>query len=317
VAVGKFTLTNIAKEMQTALNDNSIICLVDPRGIVFFSSEPAMIFDSLWPVAAKDLADLKDQYDRDHYAAIFPDKIGNDTTVDYKRSHYLVSSAETIHAGWSVIVFRPYEPVGTNRLTGMGVPALLAILALALLGGIFHLKTSRMTATGRSQAMFDGFPEAIALIDPETLQIMEADTSLGALLGYTQDELLNLKLDRLINQTQQEIHDQLEQILQEGDAVRMEWRARKKDGSLIDLEVIGSWMAEQGHDRIQIFFQEKETLPQPLAAASLEKETTAPPQAVQDNLAHAKGSLEAWNNKVKDIQAKLHRPQSLEDSPPK
>jgi PAS domain S-box-containing protein len=309
-------LTNIAKEMQSTFKrDNSIICLVDPQGVVFLSSQPDMIFDSLWPVAAKDQADLKDQYGKDHYAAIFPGKIGNGSTADYKGLHYLVSRAKTIHPGWSVFVFRPFEPVRVNRLTGIGVSFLLALLALALLGSLFYLKTSRSASTGRFQAMYDALPEAIALIDPETLQIVEANRSLGAYLGYTRDELLNLKLDRLISQKHQEIQDQLGQILQGDEGVRMDWRARKKDGSLIELEVTGSWMAEQGKDRIQIFCREKETLPQPLAAVFPEKETMSPPQAVQDPLAHANGTLEDLNNKVKDIRAKLQRPEPQEDGP--
>jgi PAS domain S-box-containing protein len=317
IAVGKFALTNITKEMQTAVaKDNSVICLVDPRGVVFLSSQPDLIFDSLWPVAAKDQADLRDQYGKDHYAAIFPERIGDGGKVNYKGRHYLVSSAETIQPGWSVFVFRPFEPARANRLTGIAVACLLALLALAFIGSIFYFKTSRSASPGRFQAMFDAFPEAIALIDPETLQIVEANPSLGAYLGYTRDELLNLKLDRLISQQPQEIHDQLEQIHREGEAGRMVWRARKKDGSLIDLEVKGSWMEHQGKDQILIFFREKDTLPQPPAAVFREKETMAPPQAVPDPLAQANGALEDWDKKVKDMRAKLQRPQPQEDSPP-
>jgi PAS domain S-box-containing protein len=302
--------------MQAAVGkDNSIVCLVGPRGVVFLSTHPDMIFDSVWPVAAEDQAALKDQYGKDHYVAIFPKKIGNGSTVDYKGRHYLVSTAGTINLGWSVFIFRPFEPAGASRLTGIGIPFLLAFLALALLGGLFYLKTSKLASTGRFQAMFDVAPEAIGVIDPETLQIVKANRSLAAYLGYTQKELISLKLDRLISQKPQEIHDQLGQIHQEGEAVRMVWRARKKDGILIDLEVIGSWVEHQGRDQILIFCRETETLPQPLAVVFREKEPVTPTHAAEDPESLASGTLEV-DNKVRNGRAIPPRPKPEGESPP-
>jgi PAS domain S-box-containing protein len=317
VAVGKFPLGNIIKEMQAAVGkDNSIVCLVDPRGVVFLSTHPDMIFDSVWPVAAEDQADLKDQYGKDHYVAIFPKKIGNGSTVDFKGRHYLISCAETSHPGWSVFIFRPFEPAGASRLAGIGIPFLLAFLALALLGGLFYLKTSKLASTGRFQAMFDASPEATALIHPKTLQIVGANRSLGAYLGYTHQELLNLKLDTLIDQKPQEIHDQLGQIHQESEAVRMKWRAHKKDGGLIDLEVFGSWLADQGNGQIMIFCRETEALPRLLPVVSREQETMVPPQAAEDPLAPATVRLDNWNNELKDGRAVPQRPKPEEERPP-
>jgi PAS domain S-box-containing protein len=279
VAVVKVTLTNIAKELQTAGDKgNSIIALADPRGVVFLSSQPDMIFKSLWPVEQKDEADLKEQYGKDHYSALFPEKIGDGSKVDYKGKHYLGSFAGTIHAGWSVFYFRPIELVGAYRLTGIVVACLLALLALAVLGTNFYLKDSTVAKAGRFRAMFDAAPEAIGVVDPETLQFVEANRSLSVQLGYNAKELLSLKLDRLISQKPQEIHDQLGQIHQEGEPVRMDWRARKKDGTLIDLEVIGSWLEHQGKDQVLVFCREAEGLPQPMAQAVFrEKEPVARP----------------------------------------
>jgi PAS domain S-box-containing protein len=318
VAVVKVTLTNIAKELQAAGDKgSSIIALADPRGVVFLSSQPDMIFKSLWPVADKDLTDLKEQYGKDHYDAIFPQKIGDGSKVDYQGKHYLGSFAGTIHAGWSVFFFRPIELVGAYRLTGIAVACLLALLALAVLGTNFYLKESTVATAGRFQAMFDAAPEAIGVIDPETLQIVEANRSLGAHLGYNQKELLSLKLDRLISQKPQEIHDQLGQVHQEGEAVRMEWRARKKDGDLIDLEVIGSWLEHQGKDQVLIFCREAEGLPQPAAPPMFrEKAPAPPPHVAEDPMTLASGMMDDLNNIAKDLRAKPARPRPEGKKPP-
>jgi PAS domain S-box-containing protein len=310
VAVVKVTLTNIAKELQAAGDKgNSIIALADPRGVVFLSSQPDMIFKSLWPVAEKDLADLKEQYGKDNYDAIFPEKIGDGSKVDYGGKHYLGSFAGTIHAGWSVFYFRPIELVGAYRLTGIAVACVLALLALAVLGTNFYLKESTVATAGRFRAMFDAAPEAIGVIDPETLQFVEANRSLAVQLGYNQKELLSLKLDRLISQKPQEIHDQLGEIQPEGEPVRLEWRARKKDGNLIDLEIIGSWLEHQGKDQVLVFSREAEGLPQPVAKPSFrEKEPAAPPRAAEDSMGLASGMMDDLSSLARELRAKPAQP---------
>jgi PAS domain S-box-containing protein len=316
VAVVKVTLTNIAGELQTAGDrGSSIIALADPRGVVFLSSQPDMIFNSLWPVAEQDRADLKEQYGKDQYTAIFPEKIGDGGKVDYKGRHYLGSFAGTIHAGWSVFFFRPIELVGAYRLTGIAVACLLALLALAVLGTSFYLKESTEATAGRFRAMFDAAPEAIGVIDPETLQIVEANRSLAAHLGYNQKELLGLKLDMLISQKPQEIHDQLGQIREE-EAVRMDWRARRKDGTLIDLEVIGSWLEHQGKNQALVFCREAEGLPQPVAAVFREREPVAPARVAEDPVALASGMLEDLNSITQSLQSKPVRPKPEVKKPP-
>jgi PAS domain S-box-containing protein len=277
VAVVKVTLNNIANELQAAgQKGNSIIALADPRGIVFLSSQPDMIFQTLWPVAEEDRNGLKEQYGKDQYPAIFPEKIEDGSKVAYQGRNYMASFAGTIHAGWSVFFFRPIELAGSYRLTGIAVACLLAILALAILGTNFYLKESSLATAGRFRAMFDASPEAIGVIDPDTLNIVEANRSLSSLVGYPPKELLALKLDRLISQTPSEIQSQLLRIQQEPEGVRMVWRARKKDGDLVDLEVIGSQLEHQGKAQILFFCREAEALPRPQVPPRRERDWGAP-----------------------------------------
>jgi PAS domain S-box-containing protein len=267
VAVVKVSLQNVTQELQAAgQKGNSLICLTDPRGVVFLASQPDMILKSLWPVAEKDRANLQDQYGKDQFPAIFPEKIEDGTKVNYQGSNYLASFAGTIHAGWSVFFFRPVEMVGAYRLTGIAVAGVLAILALVILGSNFYFKEHALASAGRFRAMFDAAPEAIGVIDPETLQIMEANRSLTSCLGFAKKELLTLKLGKLLNQDPQEIRDQLQKITQEDGAAKMEWQARKKDGSVLDLEVMGSKLEHQGKDQVLIFCREAEALRLPPTA---------------------------------------------------
>ncbi len=145
VAVIKVSLDKITKEMQAAVKTgDSLMCLADPRGVVFLASQPDMIFKSLWPVKDQDRADLQQQYGKDSFDAIFPEKITNGSRVELNGRPYMVSDAGTIHTGWSVFFFRPIERVGMYRLIGIALACLLAVLALAILGSNFYLKENSL-----------------------------------------------------------------------------------------------------------------------------------------------------------------------------
>jgi PAS domain S-box-containing protein len=325
VAVIKVSLQNVTQELQAAgQKGNSLICLADPRGVVFLASQPDMILKSLWPVDEKDRANLQDQYGKDKFPAIFTEKIGDGSKVAYQGRNYLASFAGTIHAGWSVFFFRSVEMVGAYRLTGIAVACILAILALVILGSNFYFKEHALASAGQFQAMFDAAPEAIGVIDSETLQIVEANRSLASCLGFAKKELLTLKLGKLLHQDPQEVRDQLQKITQEDGSAKMEWQVRKKDGSVLDLEVMGSKLEHQGKDRVLIFCREAEVLrltPTPLFQESGKfsqvQESGAPSLLVESNINEAPDSSRVisigleeerptGNAKNFDSEAKVH-----------
>ncbi len=282
VAVIKVSLKNVTQELQAAgQKGNSIICLADPRGVVFLGSHPEMLLKSLWPVAEKDQPDLKEQYGKDQFPAIFPQKIVDGSKITYQGHHYMASFAGTIHAGWSVFFFRPVEMVGAYRLTGIAVACILAILALLILGSNFYFKERALASVGRFQAMFDAAPEAIGVIDPDTLKIIEANQSLATLLGYPQKDLLGLNLTKLLNQDAQEIRNQLLNITRTDETARIEWQARRGNGRVLDLEVIGSKLEQQGRDQVLVFCREAEALPASPAAIFPESGQFPPVQEPQ------------------------------------
>jgi PAS domain S-box-containing protein len=279
VAVIKVSLQNITNELQAAgQKGNSLICLADPRGVVFLASQPSLIFKSLWPVAEKDLTDLQHQYGKDQFPAIFPAKIDDGAKLDYQGANYMSSFAGTIHAGWSVYIFRPIERVGVYRLGGIAVACLLAVLALVILGSNFYFRERALASSSRFRAMFDAAPEAIGVIDPDTLQFVEANQPLAACLGFTRKELLNVKLGMVINQKPHEIHDQLLKIIRDDETTKMDWRARRKEGDIVDLVVMGSKVVQQGKDQVLIFCRETETLPQATGAILQQSAQPSPVQ---------------------------------------
>ncbi len=109
------------------------------------------------------------------------------------------------------------------------------------------------------------------IIDPDTLQIIEANSLMADSLGYTSKELLNLKLSDILNQKPEDIHNQIFQILQEDGPVRQNWSALKKDGSVINLEIMGSRLRYDGKGQILAFGREVAAVPR-LQIAELREE---------------------------------------------
>ncbi len=173
----------------------------------------------------------------------------------------MVSDAGTIHTGWSVFFFRPIEPVGMYRLIGIALACILAVLALTILGSNFYLMSMRyrrMSTTGL-YLIKHRKPSPSSILD--TLQIIEANPSLAELLGYTPDELRNMKLVGVLNLKPEEIHNQLLQIIQQVGGVRQNWPFLKKDGSPLTLEIMGSRFRYGGKGQILVFGREVAAVP--------------------------------------------------------
>ena len=262
VVVVKVALDKITQELQAAVKTgDSLMCLADPRGVVFLASQPDMIFKSLWPVDDKDKADLKQQYGKDSFTPIFTEKIANGSKVELNGRPYMVSDAGTIHTGWSVFFFRPIERVGMYRLMGIALACILAVLALTILGSNFYLKEHAVSSDERHRVIFDQAPDAIAVIDPDTLQIIEANPLLADSLGYSASELQNMKLTDVLNLKPDEIRNQLLQIIQQVSGVRQNWPFLKKDGSPLTLEIMGSRFRYGGKGQLLIFGRQIAAVP--------------------------------------------------------
>jgi PAS domain S-box-containing protein len=172
----------------------------------------------------------------------------------------MVSDAGILHAGWSVYFFRPIERVGMYRLTGILMACILAMLALVSLGGNFYLKEYTLASAGRYRAIFDMAPESVAVIDPDTSQLTDSNRYMAQSLGYTQKELLSFNLADLVKQDPQETHDRLQQIIQGGGNASQNWQIRHKNGTYVDLEIIGVKLRQRGKDQALIFGREASLL---------------------------------------------------------
>ncbi|CAN5807375.1 hypothetical protein BH18ACT11_BH18ACT11_13580 [soil metagenome] len=88
--------------------------------------------------------------------------------------------------------------------------------------------------------------ENIFLLDPNTRRIIQANASFHNSLGYEAEELRRLTLYDIVAHEREEIDNNIRRILEEGHLSIGERQYRRKDGSLIDVEVNASAIAHDG-----------------------------------------------------------------------
>ena len=115
-----------------------------------------------------------------------------------------------------------------NRREGRGAEPLRR-----LEGVVAELKESEE----RYRAVVEQAAEGILLIDVDTKRVLEANAAYQDLLGYSLEEILQLSLYNLVPYPAESMDCYVRQVLEQKSYVSGQRRHRRKDGSLVDVEV--------------------------------------------------------------------------------
>ncbi|MFP3899161.1 MAG: PAS domain S-box protein [Dehalococcoidia bacterium] len=97
------------------------------------------------------------------------------------------------------------------------------------------------------QQLFDGSPDAIAVLDTDE-RVMQANTSFETLFGYTAEEIKGRPINELVippNRAKEGAA--LSRMVLHGRFVREEEVRRRKDGSLVDVSIVGYPVRAEGN----------------------------------------------------------------------
>ncbi len=100
----------------------------------------------------------------------------------------------------------------------------------------------------RYRAVMEQSAEAIWLFDPDTKQVLESNTSFQELLGYTDEELSGMTNYDFVAHNDEEVDAAVEQKVEKGTTSPVERRYRRKDGTLLNVEVNGTMISYQGKE---------------------------------------------------------------------
>jgi PAS domain S-box-containing protein len=108
----------------------------------------------------------------------------------------------------------------------------------------------------RYRSVIEQAAENIFLVDVQTKRILEANAALHRSLGYTPEELKDKTLYDIVAHDDQSVDQNIERILEEGHHFLYERRYRRKDGSLIDVEVSVSVVSRGGREAMCVVAQD-------------------------------------------------------------
>ncbi len=96
------------------------------------------------------------------------------------------------------------------------------------------------------RAIFEHAPEAIYIIDIDTLQILDCNPFIQRWLGYARRELLSMRLGEILAPGAENVRENIQKAVQEGSVYVQERRFIKKDGTLVEAEVTGTTLDYEG-----------------------------------------------------------------------
>jgi PAS domain S-box-containing protein len=89
----------------------------------------------------------------------------------------------------------------------------------------------------RYRAVIEQSAEGIYLLDAETKRVIDTNPALQRMIGYTREELRGMLLYDLIELPRQEVDATLRRTLEHGRRTVGDRKHRRKDGSLVDVEI--------------------------------------------------------------------------------
>ena len=104
----------------------------------------------------------------------------------------------------------------------------------------------------RHRAVVEQAAEGILLVDVETRHVLEANAAYQNLIGYASEEILGLTLYDLVPYSRENIDSYVQRVLERRSYVSGERRHRRKDGSLVDVEISSSLISYSGRRAICI-----------------------------------------------------------------
>ncbi len=117
-------------------------------------------------------------------------------------------------------------------------------------------KASALESLGESELKYRSLvaqaEEMIFQFDSETRAILDANQYTSRALGYSSTELLRLRLDDIIDSSGEDVSANVAQTLQDGELHLVDRHYRRKDGTLIDVDMVASLVSYGGRQAVLV-----------------------------------------------------------------
>lgn len=108
----------------------------------------------------------------------------------------------------------------------------------------------------RFRDLFENAPEAVYLFDPDTKEILLANKFTQSFFGYSWEELRKMTIDELIMSNIKLVEKNIQEVLASDRSYIQERRYKKKNGEIVDVDVIATKNKYKGKDCILAFVRD-------------------------------------------------------------
>lgn len=126
-----------------------------------------------------------------------------------------------------------------------GVAVLSHVMAVGLFGATAMLIMKRKAAERESRAVLETALDGLLIVD-RTGNILEANDAYCCLSGHSRDELLAMHVSQIeAKESPEDVARHIEKVIRIGGE-RFETRHRRKDGSIVDVEISARYVSQEG-----------------------------------------------------------------------
>ncbi|MEW6187977.1 MAG: diguanylate cyclase [Thermodesulfobacteriota bacterium] len=227
-------------DVELALRRHPRTYFINPQGIIFLSGQPEKVLHNLWPLSSRvqDRLLKSQQFGNLPFRAIMSKPPQDGDLVTFKGLEYLIRSVPVGGEGWTMVNWTPTAQKWNYRLFGM---LLTLSLCFLLVGGLVSVQrwleaSHRISLSeSRFREIFENSPEAIFIQDPRSGRILSANPQTTQWLGFTMEELTEMKSKDFIDLQGQK---------------GPERRFRKKDGTWVDVLITERYFPFQGQEAV-------------------------------------------------------------------
>jgi PAS domain S-box-containing protein len=216
---------------------------VDPHGIVFFSSQPDLLFTSLWPLddAAQQVLIDSRQFGSGPFKTLGLPEAADGAELLLEGQHFYVTRKFINPEGWSVVLFTPTHEINAAWLLGIFITLSLSVLTILFFLGMhrFAEYTARISASEENyRAIFNGVNEGIFVHEFPGGRIVDVNQKTCEMYGFSREEILKqgAELICLPPYTVEKANLLIEKAAT-GETQLFDWLAKDTAGNLFWVEV--------------------------------------------------------------------------------
>jgi diguanylate cyclase (GGDEF)-like protein/PAS domain S-box-containing protein len=207
--IGVVTMKKDLDEMELFFSRFPLCFLVNPDGIIFLSSSPAMVLKSLWPLdnTIRDTLIASQQFGNKLPEPGFLKKeIVDGTEVTFEGKDYFVSRRVIDTDRWSIVLLTPTDQIKLYRWAGILATISVSLLIMVFSGIIYVIDRSKEAIRQSEESkrlLLHAAGEGIFGVDA-TGRLTFVNPSTLRMLGFAEEEMLGQRVHALIHHSHED-----------------------------------------------------------------------------------------------------------------